>query len=221
MKYFMALFSFVAALATPVLAAPVPATPTVNISLWPDGWCANLNVVVDAWENPTIDTDVTAVKADAAALPLQVVKDGDATTITGKYHCPTGGIHNWIRTTGPTFRVVVHVPQGTTLSARSSSGSVEVHGVRGAIVASSTNGGVTIDGAFSSVHASSTNGDVSLTVLKNTGEPNIALSTVNGNVHLRVPTTFAARVRTSVANGDVHNPLEHATGSGSARLQST
>ena len=224
MKYFIALLSFVATTGVPVLAAPslpAPATPAVQVSLWPDGWCVNLDIVVDAWENPTIDASVSAVKADASALPLQVVQQGDATVITGKYSCTRGGIHNWIHTKTPTFRVVVHVPQGTKLSAKSTSGSVEIHGVRGAIVASSTNGSVTIDGASSIVHATSTNGDVSLTVIRNTDVPKISLSSVNGSIGLRVPSGFSAPVKASAVNGSVNNPLESLTGIGSAVLQAT
>lgn len=224
MKYFLALLSFVAAVATPALAAPsppAPATQTVQISLWPDGWCANINIVVDAWENPAVDVNVSAVKAEVSALPLQVVKRGDATVITGKYECPRGGIHNWIRTKWPTFRVVVHVPRDTKLSAKSSSGSVEIHGVRGAIEASATNGSVTIDGASSVVHAAATNGDVSLTVITSNDEPKLSLSSVNGGISLHVPHGFSTPVKATAVNGSVSNPLEHAIGSGSAVLRAT
>lgn len=94
---------------------------------------------------------------------------------------------------------------GAAVSVVNSNGNVDVNGAGGAVNVKNSNGNVTIADAPSNVSASNEHGNVSATLRAAWHGTSIAMSTSAGDVELRVPAHFDAKVTAHTRMGDVTN----------------
>jgi hypothetical protein len=91
------------------------------------------------------------------------------------------------------------------VSVTNGNGNIEVNGVRGAIRVKNGNGNVDISDASTNLTVTNTNGNVSAALANPWHGSAIAMSTNAGNVELRVPAGFDAKLSARTRMGDVRN----------------
>jgi putative adhesin len=113
------------------------------------------------------------------------------------------------------------VSNGTSssLSLKNSNGNVTIDGTGGSVSVSNTNGNVRIGTAGANVQVTNTHGNVSVALSKNWRGNAIELHTSAGNVHLSVPSNFAATYSTKTTMGNIENRA--AIHNGAARVTAT
>jgi hypothetical protein len=94
---------------------------------------------------------------------------------------------------------------GAAVSVVNSNGNVDVNGAGGAVSVKNSNGNITIADAPSNVSAANEHGNVRATLARAWRGTSIAMSTSAGNVELRVPEHFDAKVTARTRMGDVTN----------------
>lgn len=97
---------------------------------------------------------------------------------------------------------VVHVPRGVHFLGQTVNGSVEARSMPADASAYTVNGPVTVSAA-GTVEASTVNGDIDATMGRADPGRDLAFHTVNGDITLRVPPDFGARLRASLLNGQI------------------
>jgi hypothetical protein len=102
-----------------------------------------------------------------------------------------------------TVDLVVSVPTGVFVDARTTNGDVEVRGVGSAVKAVTVNGDVDVATRFGPVSASTVNGDVDAEVASLEGSERIDLHTVNGDVTARIPDQPDATIELQTVNGSL------------------
>ncbi len=99
--------------------------------------------------------------------------------------------------------IVVRVPDGVRVYARSTNGSVAVDGVTSEVDAATTNGSVTVRTAGGQVNAVTTNGSITATIGSPVGDQPMRFSSTNGSVTVFAPPSIAAELDMSTTNGSV------------------
>jgi hypothetical protein len=94
---------------------------------------------------------------------------------------------------------------GDALQIDNSNGNVTIDTAGGGVSVKNTNGNVRIGSAPANVSVSDTNGNVGVTLAKNWRGRAIDLHTSAGNVHLTVPSNFAATYSTKTTLGNIEN----------------
>lgn len=104
---------------------------------------------------------------------------------------------------------VVRVPRGVHFLGATVNGAVSARDLPADASVSSVNGAVTVSAA-GVVEARTVNGDVDATTGRADPGRNLEFATVNGDIVLRVPSDFRARVNASLLNGRIDSdfPLE-------------
>lgn len=199
--------------------APVTIT-TTDANQW-----VGVDMKIEAWDKPSVSVEQEAIKGDASLVGaiIESQRSRSGMVITAQYRgTKTSSLFGFVRkSTNISVRWIVHVPVNSALSVDAANDSIAIAGVTAPIDAHTSNGDLEIEGAGSTVDARSANGNVHVDVAKLTGTPQIQLHSSNGDVILRVPRTFNARVTAHTSNGDVKNPFASATGSGSATLRTS
>ena len=97
----------------------------------------------------------------------------------------------------------IQVPRNTNLILRTEAGGdINVHGVEGDIDGNSMNGEVTLEDIASSAVVNTMNGEVHVSFSKAPLKP-VSLSSMNGEIDLRLPTDTKANVRMRTHNGSI------------------
>jgi hypothetical protein len=99
--------------------------------------------------------------------------------------------------------LVISVPQGLRLDAKTTNGDVDVRGMSSAVSATSVNGDVQVATTGGPVNASSVNGDVDAEMNSIVGTEPIELHTVNGDVTAHIPDQPDVNVDLSTVNGSL------------------
>ena len=104
---------------------------------------------------------------------------------------------------------VIRVPRGVHFLGKTVNGDVEARGMPADAQVSTVNGAVEVSAA-GVVEASTVNGDVDVATGREDAGRDLAFSTVNGDIRLRVPAGFRARVDAELLNGSIASdfPLE-------------
>ena len=95
----------------------------------------------------------------------------------------------------------VRVPDGLTVSFKTSNGGIRLQNVDGQIIAVTTNGGITGNGLSGSVEMETVNGGVQADLSAVTGDVKVA--TTNGGVRLDLPADVKANLDASCVNGGI------------------
>jgi hypothetical protein len=97
---------------------------------------------------------------------------------------------------------VVRVPRGVHFLGKTVNGAVSARNMPADADVSTVNGAVTVSAA-GVVEASTVNGDIDATTGRADAGRDLAFSTVNGDIVLRVPANFRARVDAELLNGRI------------------
>ncbi len=108
----------------------------------------------------------------------------------------------WRGRGGVEVRYDVTVPDGMTVTVRTTNGGIDLDRVVGDVTAATVNGGVEGAGLAGRVEASTTNGGIELEVTA-VRDGGIRANTVNGGVSVVIPRDAQAEVVASVVNGGI------------------
>ncbi|HET9029876.1 MAG TPA: DUF4097 family beta strand repeat-containing protein [Candidatus Aquilonibacter sp.] len=210
-------------LAATIATQPVPSHATIAIDTTQANRWAGSRIEVDVWNRPDVVVDQEVVGGNPDDVRAVVKREGDRLSIVADYHGPQRStFFGLIRLSNGSFRWVVHVPAGHSVSVSESNGRITINGVTAPLVAHTSNGTIDVHGAGPNVDARTSNGSVNvgITTLAG-GPPRITLRSSNGHIDLSVPRGFATRVEAATANGRVTNPFANAAGAGSASARTS
>jgi len=162
----------------------------------------NGDVTLDGWDKNRIECTALKTAPNQEGLQdLQVEfhKDGDRVTIRVKYPHENIFTHHG---EGPRVDFTLHVPRGTEIDrVEFVNGDVEITNVDGDVEASSVNGRVSGTKLGGDVNLSTVNGAVDLVATSNISS--IRMNSVNGDISLRLPKKFDARIEAGTLHGDI------------------
>lgn len=120
------------------------------------------------------------------------------------------------RTTDAVASLVVEVPPGIAVDAKTTNGTVSIRGVHAGVMARSVVGSITaLDvGGGGTVNLATTNGSIRLSVDSLSGKDTIQATTVNGAVTVALPPTVEATFDVSTTMGGVRTEFPLATSQG-------
>jgi DUF4097 and DUF4098 domain-containing protein YvlB len=102
----------------------------------------------------------------------------------------------------------VFVPQQSDLSLTTGNGGIGVSDVRGQIEFTAHNGGIHLARLAGNVKGETTNGGVHIELAGSRWDgQGLDVRSVNGGVHLSLPSNYSARLETSTTNGRVHSEI--------------
>ena len=111
---------------------------------------------------------------------------------------PTSGRHGW----GVSYEIFV--PLKTDLLLRTHNGGISIAGVQGHTQFEALNGGVSLMSLAGSVEGHTTNGGLHLELASDHWDGDRCdVSTTNGGVTIRVPSSYSAHLETGTVNGGV------------------
>jgi hypothetical protein len=197
------------------------------------------NVIGDVRAEPTTGSEVTVTAVrrgpNADRVRIEVVHREDAWVVCAIYPNDGGGDddgwvmrndhdddgeprdacnprHMSVRRGSPAVDFTVHVPAGVPLAAATVSGNVRAADLRGAVRASSVSGDVDV-AADGPVKATSVSGNVAATVRRVGGDAGVKLSTVSGDVTLRLPAGADADLSARTLSGRIESDFPVRLGS--------
>ncbi|WP_245814510.1 DUF4097 family beta strand repeat-containing protein [Cystobacter ferrugineus] len=224
------------ALIVVLASAPAPAswrfeagaTPEVSLS------AVNGSIQVEAVEGQTVSVEARREDGSDAKPFLDVEHDGDEVSVS--VCCgPCDERRAVSRCDNPVpVHLVVKVPRGSELEVSAVGAPVKVTGVTGSMEVSTVNGDVSLLGSRGRLEVTTVGGSVEL---RPDDIDNTEVSTVSGNVKLKLPRDAGARVEFSSVGGrfnggggsmgsierrygDGEHPVEISTVNGSLDLQS-
>lgn len=98
---------------------------------------------------------------------------------------------------------IIQVPSDMEVLVTQTNGHVAIDGIENPIQVAGVNGNIQLVDVSGGIQADLTNGDIEVTATLPPGGE-IILSTVNGDVDLRVPTLTSATLEAATGNGNVH-----------------
>ncbi len=104
--------------------------------------------------------------------------------------------------------LVISVPADTSLSAKSTNGSIVVEGLRGEIDVESNNGSVTLNGVAGTVVAHSLNGGIKAALDRVDPSKPISFSTLNGGIDVTLPADVKANLKLSTHRGEIWSDFD-------------
>jgi len=124
---------------------------------------------------------------------MTVTQEGDVINVKG----PING--------GP---ISLTVPVNVSLQLKSVSGSIHVDGVHGEVDASTTNASVEVTNVSGTIVADTTNGSIRASMDQVDASKPISFSSVNGSIHVTLPSTLKANVKVRTMNGSAWSDFE-------------
>lgn len=116
-----------------------------------------------------------------------------------------------------TAQFEVAVPAGVAVDASTMLGQVDVSGVAAGVVAKSVNGDVRVLASRGPMALSTVNGNVHLMLDSIAGLDSVSLHTVNGNILAELPAYLEGRVDVSTLNGSLQSDFPITTSGASSR----
>ncbi|HYO54206.1 DUF4097 family beta strand repeat-containing protein [Archangium sp.] len=181
-------------------ATPAPQSWKLETDGTPKVSVSNINgsIRVDAVDGKTVSVEATQKggEAERAQFPLEVKQDGDEVTV--RLCCGSCAKKMSTCNNPPETHFVVKVPRDSSLEVSSVGAPVKVSGVAGEQEVSVVNGDVSVKGSRGKLEVTSVNGNVELVpeALSDT-----EVSTVSGNVKLKLPRGAGANVDFSAVGG--------------------
>ncbi|MGH7742232.1 MAG: DUF4097 family beta strand repeat-containing protein [Candidatus Eiseniibacteriota bacterium] len=154
--------------------------------------------------------------SDPAEVKIELIPHSGGITVCAVYPTPPGSpenrcepgndSHSHTRNNDVEVRFVVRVPAGIGLMANTVNGGVTAVGLTGAVSASTVNGSVEIV-TSGRAQASTVNGSIHAALGASSWSDPVSFETVNGGIHLSVPTNLNADVEASTVNGSIESDL--------------
>lgn len=208
----------------------------------------NGSVIIEAWDKAEVELTAEKqakagseeeAKKQLALVKVEVTKTGDGLKIATKMPKRNYGFLDWVfgRSVNVSVRYTLRVPRkaqldvdtvngglkvsGTEGKARliTVNGSIDVVRVAGRIDAETTNGGVQVTDSRGAVSALTTNGGIEVELRNVTPGSDLALSTTNGAISVRLPKNVRLSLDAATTNGRVSSAFSVGRGStGKRRL---
>jgi DUF4097 and DUF4098 domain-containing protein YvlB len=198
-------------------------------------------VTLEAWDRNEVQIEAQKeVKAgsDSAARKIMDQVKIDVQSGAGGLHVETkipkkdSGILDWVTGKDANVNVTyrVHLPRQAVVDAGSvnghialtgthgrakletTNGAIEAHGVDGSLDLETTNGRINATGVTGTVKADTTNGGIDLQFASVPHQGDLALSTSNGSVTVKLPRGAGVSVDAATSNGRVHSDFQVAGG---------
>jgi len=176
----------------------------------------NLNGRIEAEPASGDQVEVTAEKSGerAAEVKIVAVPSSDGITICAIYpggdpsQCTAGRSWHTNNTHGDRAKVDfrVKLPQNLRFSGTNVNGDVTAENLGRFVRAVSVNGSVRVS-TKSWAEASSVNGSIDVEMGAANWDGTLKISTVNGSIHLRMPSNLSADVKFSTVNGRLNSDL--------------
>ena len=144
-------------------------------------------------------------RIDLPARGLTVEEEDNVVTVRMRMH--------------PSANLVISVPTDTSLTARTSSGNIEVEGLRGEFDVQTHNGQITLNNVSGSVLAHSLNGPIKVSMEKVDGAKPLSFSTLNGPIEVTLPADFKANVKLNTNHGEIWTDFDFKLGAGAITQQ--
>jgi hypothetical protein len=110
---------------------------------------------------------------------------------------------------GGPVNLVIQVPTETDVKVETASGrEIVIEGIAGEVEAESLNGSVRIQDVSGSVVASTLNGQLNVTLNRVDPAKALSFSTMNGVIHVTLPSAIKANVRMKTANGEIFTDFD-------------
>jgi len=168
--------------------------PAQNGSIHVHGW-SNSDILVKACVQSSAHDSGTA-----EAIAKQVTITDGPGRVVAKGPANTQGNSWW------SVSYDVWLPTSSSLDLQAYNGSVHVEGTQGQIHARTLNGSLTLKDVSGDVDGETTNGSLTVDLAPGSSQAKeLKLKTVNGSIHLQLPSTFGADVEASTVNGSVKN----------------
>jgi DUF4097 and DUF4098 domain-containing protein YvlB len=206
----------------------------------------NGSVIIEAWDKAEVELiaekqakagSEEEAKKQLALVKVEVTKTGDGLKIATKMPKRNYGFLDWVfgRGVNVSVRYTLRVPRkaqldvdtvngglkvsGTEGKARliTVNGGIEVVRVAGSIDAETTNGGVQVTDSRGAVSALTTNGGIEVELKNVTRGSDLALSTTNGAISVRLPKNVRLSLDAATTNGRVSSAFSVGGGSTSKR----
>jgi Putative adhesin len=180
--------------------APTTGVRTVSIR----GYNGNIHLYGDGGNTVRVHAVLKSRSADALRL-LQVQTSRDGDTVRVEDVCPTTRRLIFWSFADCDIELDVHYPRTLAVNLQSDNGNIDATGAGGPLRITNSNGNVTIDNAGTNLTATNKNGNVTVALAQNWHGDAISVHTNAGNVELRVPRGFDAKVSARTRMGDVSN----------------
>ena len=206
----------------------------------------NGGVVIEAWDKAEVEMiaekqakagSEAEAKKKLAEVKIEVTKTADGLKIATKMPKRNYGFFDWVfgHSGNVNVRYTLHVPRKAELDVDTVNGGVKVSGtegktrlitvngrievarVAGRIDAETTNGGVQVTDSRGAVSALTTNGAIEVELKNVTPGSDLALSTTNGGVSVRLPKGVRLSLDAATTNGRVSSEFSVAGGSSSKK----
>jgi Putative adhesin len=193
-------------------------------------------VTVEAWDRPEVWVEVEKqvespsqqrARKALAGIRLHVKADGKSFRIKTLLPYNDNGFMDWL--TGNGYYASVHyhvrVPRQAALTVENTNGLIKLVGTRGRAVVhsvegglaldrtagrvmASINGGITVTRASGTVNVETINGGIEVELAQLAEESYLSLSTVNGEIELRLPRNIRVSLDATTSNGAVQSDFK-------------
>ena len=167
----------------------------------------NGGVSVRGWDRPDVHVRArVVVYADSEAEARTIASEIRLVTTGGRIRAEgPSRDRNWWRDRGWSVAFELEVPRNAELTVGATNGGVWVRDVRGRMDLRTVNGGISLDDVSGEIRGETTNGgvDVRMTADKWEG-PYLEVRTVNGGIHLALPSSLSAELEARAVNGGVN-----------------
>ena len=110
--------------------------------------------------------------------------------------------------------ITIQVPQDTSLTLRTMSGSIDVEGVKGELDVNSMNGPIKLTHVSGTVLAHSMNGAMTISMDQVDQTKPLSFSTMNGTIDVTLPPDFKANAKIKTDHGEVYSDFDFKLGGG-------
>jgi hypothetical protein len=189
----------------------------------------NVHLYADGGNRVRVHAILKARSADTLSM-LDVNLSRSGGTVRVQDVCPTTRHLFFFSTADCDIELEVHYPAGLAANVHSQNGNVAADGARSALSITNTNGNIHVNGAGGALNVKNTNGNVivadastNLSVSDTNGNVianltngwrgnAISVRTNAGNVELRVPAGFSAKLDAHTRMGDIRNRANLSSG---------
>jgi hypothetical protein len=178
----------------------------------------NVNGSVDilTWDRPEVRIEAEkrvegrsreGVESAMARLQIEVTPSRGGLRVRTRYPSSGENVIGWLSgsKTSASVRYRITVPKQAKVSIDTVNASITTEGVEGGYELKTVNGRIEVSRGAGSLEASTVNGGIRVELLNTRGQ--LKLETVNGSVHLAVPSETKADVHVSTVNGRIQSDL--------------
>jgi DUF4097 and DUF4098 domain-containing protein YvlB len=151
---------------------------------------------------------------DFVKFEARTLRNGDVLVCAlwgPEQECTDDGVRGRVnlRSNSPDVSVemIVRVPAGVRVLARTVNGGLDVRGMTATVDAATVNGGVFVETSTGPVDISTVNGSVEARMASVPGDGGMKLTTVNGDVTVSVPETLSANLEARTTNGQIQSDI--------------